>query len=320
MRLFLSINIVSLCLVLMCGCRDADGHSRIPHRQGLDMYQALQNAWPKYAANSICCYCASGLAQWDESCRNSFDCLRQCGYELKWVYKLSEWFLLEVQDSGNGRTKYLKLGRTRDGGVDCRVFDLKENSWLNVDCYACSLRFAPIVEDRIVGFTEMWDSLSDTIVSVPDGFHALIQAGAGVFLLRNDADGEYYQWDAVNKSEPKRWKYCFPEDWNVRSSYFIALSSENGKRYAFAVGLEPIPNSEGAMAISPCGAYKGRQYYGVWKNTAGGQRFYYAWPEKDSREPLSNCTETFGGGTVVCRDGRLIVIWSPKGPTPVDEF
>ena len=165
----------------------------------------------------------------------------------------------------------------------------------------------------------MWDSLSDTIFSVPDGFHALIQAGAGVFLLRKDADGEYYRWDAVNKSEPKRWKYYFPEGWNVRSSYFIAVSSENGKRYAFAVGLEPIPNSEGAMAISPCGAYRGRQYYGVWKDTAEGQRFYYAWPEKDSREPLSNGTETFGGGSVVCRDGRLVVL-SPTGPIPVDEF
>lgn len=322
MRLSPSINIASLlCFGLMCGCRDVkcDGHARLTISQDLDMYHAIQIAWPKYAANSLCCHSAGSLAQWDEGCRNSFNCLQQRGYELKWVYKLSGWFLLEAQDARNGRTIYLKLGRTGDGGVDCRAFDLKEKSWLNVGSYAGSLRFAPIVEDTTVGFTEMWDSLSDTIVSVPDGFHALIQAGAGVFLLRKDADGEYYRWNAINKLEPKRWKYFFPEGWNVRSSYFIARSSENGKRYAFAVGLEPIPNSEGAMAISPCGAYKGRQYYGVWKGSVGGQRFYYAWPEKDSSEPLSNGTETFGGGSVVFRDGRLVVL-SPTGPTPVDEF
>lgn len=321
MRLSPFINVSVLCLGLLCGCKDVgcDGHARTALGQDRDMYQALRIAWPKYAANSVCCHSARGLAQLDEACRNSFDCLQRRGYELEWVYKLSEWFLLEAQDSRSGRTKYLKLGRSEDEGVDCRAFDLKEKSWLKVDSYAGSLRFAPIVEDTIVGFTEMWDSSSDTIVSVPDGFHALIQAGAGVFLLRKDSDGAYYRWNAVNKSEPQRWKYYFPDGWNVRSSYFIALSSENGKRYAFAVGLDPIPNSEGAMAVSPCGAYKGRQYYGVWKGAAGGQRFYYAWPENDSRDPLSNGTETFGGGSVVSRDGRLVVL-RPTGPMPVDEF
>ena len=107
------------------------------------------------------------------------------------------------------------------------------------------------------------NSMSDSIVKVPIGFHGLCQFGSGIFLLRKDASSEYYRWNAVTKEEPEAWKYRFPTGCNPRSSFFIALSCETGKSYAFAMGLEPIPNSEGAIAISPCGAYKGRHFYKI---------------------------------------------------------
>ncbi len=306
-----------LLLALMGGCGDVGIGDRecFTRSERMDLYCALRTAWPKYVANSVCCYGAWGLSKIDESCRKSFDCLRRYGYELKWVYRLTDWFLLEARDSRNDGMKYFKLGRAVDGSVVCRMFDLKGRSWLAVDCYAGSLRFAPIVEDAMAGFTEMWDSTTDTIVSVPDGFHAIIQGGAGMFLLRKDASGEYYRWDAVNRAEPKRWEYGFQEGYNPRSSIFIALSSETGKSYAFAVGLEPIPNSDGVLSISPCGAYMGRQYYEVWKDAYGDRRQYYAWPEKDRAEPLSNGIARFDGDMVV-RDGRLVIV-SPKGVVEV---
>jgi len=300
----------SLCLTFgCCGVENDEGRS-------IEMYRALHDAWPRYVANSISCHDARSLAQHDEACRELFDYLRRCGYELEWVYCLTDWFLLEARSCRNGELKWLKLGRNPlNGDMTCRTFDLQEKSWINVCSYAGALRFAPIVADTVVGFTEMWDSVSDSIVCVPNGFHALIQGGAGWFLLRKDADGEYYRWNAVSGVEPKRWKYYFPAGCNPRSSFFIALSSETGKRYAFAVGLEPIPNSEGAFAISPCGAYKGRQYYGISKE---GNAFiqYYAWPEKGHAEPLSNGTETFGGCSVAVRNGRLVVL-SSTGPVDV---
>ena len=304
---------------LACGCIAIDKQVGLTEEQSGEMYRALQVAWPKYVANSLACYGAKSLAQDDEACRNSFDCLRRCGYEVEWVYRLTDVFLLETRDSENGKVQYFKLGRfPNDGGAVCRMFDLKEKMWIDVNSYACSLRFAPLVVGTTDGCTEMWDSVSDTIIRVPEGFHAIIQGGAGMFLLRKDADGEYYSWNAVSRAVPRKWKYYFPAGWNTRSSFFLALSSETGKSYAFAIGLEPIPNSEGALAIGPCGAYKGRQYYKIWKGDEIG-RHYYAWPEKDRGEPLSNGTETFGGFTVLPLDGRLVVL-SPEGRVEVDSW
>lgn len=316
MRRLLFINVIFF-IALSCWCAAIDKQVCLAGKRSLEMYRALQVAWPKYAANSISCYGARGLAKHDDACRASFECLRRCGYELEWVYRLENWFLLEVRMSENGERRYFKIGQcSSDGNVTCEKVDLKDEYWINVDEYAYSLRFAPIVSDTIIGYTEMWDAQSDTIISVPDGFHAIIQGGAGMFLLRKDVDGKYYRWNAASRTEPEEWKYFFPEGYNVRSSFFIALSSETGMSYAFAIGLEPIPNSEGALAISPCGAYMGRQYYEIWKGDAEGRR-YYAWPETDRREPLSNGTETFGGCPVVVRDGRLVVLL-PMGAVDVN--
>lgn len=287
--------------------------------QRLDLYRNLRMAWPKYTSNSASCHGAQGLAQLDEDCRRSFACLSKYGYELEWVYKLTDWFLLETRTLGNGRVKYFRLRMNPlTADIEFRSFDLNETVRIDVSRYADPLRFAPLVVDPIVGYTEMWDSKFDNMVSVPRGFHAIIQGGDGFFLLRKDDDGEYYRWDAVKRAKPVLWKYRFPAGYNPRSNFFIALSSETGKSYAFAVRFEPIPNSEGALAISPCGAFKGRHYYEVWKGCGVG-RLYYAWPESDDSEPLSNCTETFGGGKVVVRDGILVVL-SSIGRVAVDEF
>lgn len=308
--------LVIFCLCLICGCVGNQDQLCFTSGQSMDLYRALQDVWPRYAANSMSCCGARGLCKRDEACMVSFECLRRSGYELQWVYRLTGWFLLETRCLKNGDVRYFKVGRhSADGEVVCREFDIDDKFWIDVDEYACSLRFAPIVTDTTVGYTKMWDSLSDTVVCVPEGFHAIIQGGVGMFLLRKDVDGEYYRWNAANRAAPEKWKYYFPTGYNVRSSFFIAVSSETGKKYAFAIGLEPIPNSEGALAISPCGAYKGRQYYEIWKGNKLGRQ-YYAWPEKDSREPLTNGTETFGGGKVVVRDGRLVVL-SPMGAVDV---
>ena len=292
------------CLVF--GCKGTDG----PECFAGGIYHALQIAWPKYVAHSSSCYSAHDLMAYDDGCRVSFDSLRRCGYELEWVYKLSDWFLLRIRDSRDCKTKYFKLRRNSvDGSIECMAFELQDGVWIDISVYACSLRFAPIVADAIVGFTEMWDSQTDEIVCVPSGFHGLIQGGLGKFLLRSDSDGLYYRWDAVSRAAPEPWKYEFPVGYNVRSNFFIAKSVETGKSYAFAVGLEPIPNSEDASAISPCGAYKGRHFYKFWKGCNGSAR-YYAWPEKDRSEPLSNGTESFGGHSVVVRNGKLVVLSS----------
>ncbi len=315
------VLILFLGLILIGGCKGVDKREHFTDAKWLDLYSALQTAWPKYVANSLSGHGAYDLAQRDEACRELFDCFRQHGYEPRWVFRLTDWFLLELRDLRRGGMKYIKFKKSpEDGGIVGKPFDLKENDWLCVDVSCASLRFAPIVADTIVGFTEMWDSLTDTIVSVPDGFHGLIQGGAGMFLLRNDEDERFYLWDAVSRTEPKRWKYYFPFGCHVRSSYFVAMSEEKVKTYAFAVGLEPIPNSEGATAISACGAYKGRQYYQMTKLTLDGWKFYYyAWPEKGREEPLSNGTETFGGRQVVFRDGKLVVL-SERGWIDVEEY
>ena len=303
-------------IVLMCGCTSTIEQSCVAGFLAQDMYCALQAAWPQYASNSASCYSATGLAEFDEGCRNAFDSFCKCGYELKWVYSLTGSFLLEVCDSNDGKLKYFKLRRNPSNGrYICCAFDLEGKNWLKISRYSSPLRFAPIVADSTIGFTEMWDSKSDLIVKVPSGFHGLIQCGSGIFLLRKDANGEYYRWNAVTKDAPEHWKYVFPTGCNFRSSFFIALSSETGKSYAFARGLEPIPNSDGAMAISPCGAYRGRHFYKIWKDgEVRGQ--YYAWPEIDNSEPLSNGTETFDGGNVVYRNGKLVVL-SHKGVVDV---
>ena len=315
MRRLLSFSLIlGIIVVLICGCARIDEQETIVGFREQDMYRALQIAWPQYVANSASCHNAKGLSMHDEACRRAFDSLRECGYEPEWIYRLTNWFLLEARDPICGKMKYFKLGqKPLDRSVVCKAFCLQEKNWMNISRYASPLRFAPIVADTTIGFVEMWDSQSDLIARVPNGFHGLIQAGSGIFLLRKDADGEYYRWNALSKDEPKLWKYKFPEGCNVRTSFFIALSSETGRSYAFAAGLEPIPNSEGAMAISPYGVYRGRHFYGIWK---GASRRYYAWPETDRSEPLSNGTETFDGCPVAYRNGKLVVL-SPKGAVDV---
>lgn len=317
MRKLLCFNlVVNVLIVLLCGCMHISEEEVIVGFMAQDAYHALLLAWPKYVANSASCHSAKGLARRDETCRRVLDSLHEFGYELEWVYRLTDWFLLETRDSKDGKMKYFKLGqKPLDRSIVCRAFDLQEKNWINLSHYASPLRFAPIVLDTTIGFTEMWDSMSDLIVTVPKGFHGLIQGGSGIFLLRKDADGKYYRWNAVSEDEPEPWKYKFPVGSNIRSNFFIALSSETGKSYAFAAGLEPIPNSEGALAISPCGVYRGRHFYEIWKGDGVGRR-YYAWPEVDNTEPLSTGTESFDGCPVVYRDGKLVVL-SPKGAVDV---
>jgi len=313
----LLINILcTLSACAMTGCLFVDEKMVVPEGQAQDLYLSFKCAWPKYAANSDSCHAARSLSKIDDDCRGSCELLRQSGFELEWIYRLGNWFLLECRSLRNGEQKYLKLGCASAGGrIACKSFDLDDGFRLAVDAYASSLRFAPIVRDSIAGFTEMWDSRTDRIASVPSGFHGQIQGGSGVFLLRKDSDGGYYRWNAAGNGEPEPWKYVFPAGWNLRSSFLIALSSETGKSYAFAAALEPIPNSEGASAISPCGEYRGRHFYAIWKGGEAWRR-YYAWPETDRSEPLSNGTETFDGCSVVCRDGKLVVL-SPRGAVDV---
>lgn len=308
MKKLLINALFALAISAIIGCKSEEVVKSMPERKVEALYSALRNAWGKYAANSASCYSARGLAKHDEGCRKAFDSLREYGYEPEWVYSLTDWFLLELRDPCGGKLRYLKFGQDPSNRrLICSAFDLQEKTWINISRYSSPLRFAPIVKDTIVGFDEMWDSMSDSIVKVPIGFHGLCQCGSGIFLLRKDASSEYYRWNAVTKEEPEAWKYRFPTGCNPRSSFFIALSCETGKSYAFAMGLEPIPNSEGAIAISPCGAYKGRHFYKIWKDGEMSGR-YYAWPEADRSEPLSNCAETFDGCQVVYRDGKLVVL------------
>lgn len=308
MKKLLINALFALAISAIIGCKREEEVESIPERKVEALYSALRNAWGKYAANSASCYSARGLAKHDADCRNLCECFRQSGIEVELVYKLGDWFLLECCSLKTGEGEYLKLGcASADGRIVCREFDLDDGFWMNVAAYASPLRFAPIVKDSLIGFTEMWDSMSDSIVKVPIGFHGLCQFGSGIFLLRKDASSEYYRWNAVTKEEPEAWKYRFPTGCNPRSSFFIALSCETGKSYAFAMGLEPIPNSEGATAISPRGAYKGRHFYKIWKDGEMSGR-YYAWPEADRSEPLSNCAETFDGCPLVYRDGKLVVL------------
>ena len=301
-----------LAISLLAGCLGKEEIVVPSDLQKQTLIDSLQGAWSKFVANSDSCSSADDLSKFDDGCRKSFEELRKLGYELKWVYKLTDWYVLELRGVKDGRVRYSGIKRDPSAGIVVyKVFDLQDGMRLNIDAYAGSLRYAPLAKDMITGFTEMWDSRIDEIVRVPDGFHGLIQGGAGVFLLRKDADGVYYRWNATMDLPPEKWKYALPADGFVRSSFFIAMSSDTGKSYAFAAGLNPIPNSEGASGISPRGAYKGRHVFAFWKKP-GTQTLYYAWPEKDSAEPLSNGTETFGGRPVCVKSGKLVVS-SPDG-------
>ena len=308
----------ALSIGVLTGCLSVGEETAVPEDQeARALFLALQCAWPKYAANSSSCYGAQGLSKFDGDCRKLLELYRQKGLELIWIYKLGDWFLLEGRNL-NGerdrrplpRRRYFKLGASADGSIVCREFDLDDGFWMNVAVYASPLRFAPIVKDSLIGFTEMWDSKTDGIVSVPAGFHGLIQGGGGIFLLRNDADGDYYRWDASNGTLPEKWNYRFPEGTNPRSSFFIVQSTVTGKRYVFADRLLPVPNSEGALGISPCGAYKGRQLFKFWTDR---KTYYYAYPEVDASEPLSNGTETFDGCLVMVKGGKLVVVSGRDG-------
>ena len=316
MKKLLSNVVCALSICAVTGCLSLDGKSPVPERQACGLFLSLENAWQKCAANSLSCHSALGLSKFDGGCRGWCEKLRKSGHELQWIYKLGDWYVLECRRVKGGEEEYFKLGRASAGGrVVCEEFDLDRGFRLNVAAYASPLRFAPIVKDSAIGFTKMWDSRTDRIVGVPSGFHGLIQGGAGVFLLRSDIDGDYYKWNASKGSLPEKWNYAFPSGSNPRSSFFVARSKRTDRSYAFAVGLEPIPNSEGALSISPCGAYKGRQYFGVSKVGVTGCE-YYAWPETGRDEPLSNGTESFGGCPIVVRNGSMVVV-SPEGVVDV---
>ena len=306
-RRFMILAAEFLAVCSLTGCLGEDENAVLSDFQKQELFDSLQGVWPKCVANSDSCNSADVLSKFDDGCRKSFEELRKLGYGLKWVYKLTDWYVLELRGVKDGRIRYCGIRRDpRIGTTVYKVFDLQDGMWLNIDAYAGSLRYAPIAKDTIMGFTEMWDSRTDEIVRVPDGFHGLIQGGSGTFLLRKDSDGAYYRWTATTDLPPEKWKYALPPDGFVRSSFFVATSSDTGKSYAFAAGLNPIPNSEGALGISPKGAYKGRHVFAFWKKP-GTQTFYYAWPEKDSAEHLSNGTETFGGRPVRVKDGKLVV-------------
>ena len=313
MKKLLINALFALAISAIIGCKSEEEVESIPERKVEALYSALRNAWGKYAANSASCYSARGLAKHDADCRNLCECFRQSGIEVEWVYKLGDWFLLECRSLKTGEQEYLKLGcASADGRIVCRAFGLDDGYRMNVAAYASPLRFAPIVKDSIVGFDEMWDSMTDRIVSVPSGFRGLIQGGEGVFLLKSDIDGIYYRWDALRGTLPEKWEYKFPVGTNPRSSFFIAQSMRTGKLYAFAIGLKPVPNSEGAMGISACGAYKGRHLFKFWKGV-NDKPYYYAYPETDTSEPLSNGTEKFGGCSIGFKGGKLVV-FGTNGP------
>ena len=313
MKKLLITTLFALAISAIIGCKSEGEVESIPERKVEALHSALRNAWGKYAANSASCYSARGLAKHDADCRNLCECFRQSGVEVEWVYKLGDWFLLECRSLKTGEQEYLKLGcASADGRIVCRAFGLDDGYRMNVAAYASPLRFAPIVKDSIVGFDEMWDSMTDRIVSVPSGFRGLIQGGEGVFLLKSDIDGIYYRWDALRGTLPEKWEYKFPVGTNPRSSFFIAQSMRTGKSYAFAIGLKPVPNSEGAMGISACGAYKGRHLFKFWKGV-NDKPYYYAYPETDASEPLSNGTEKFDGCSIGIKGGKLVV-FGTNGP------
>ncbi len=313
MKKLLINTLFALAISAIIGCKREGEVESIPERKVEALHSALRNAWGKYAANSASCYSARGLAKHDADCRNLCECFRQSGVEVELVYKLGDWFLLECRSLKTGEQEYFKLGcASADGRIVCRAFGLDDGYRMNVAAYASPLRFAPIVKDSIVGFDEMWDSMTDRIISVPSGFRGLIQGGEGVFLLKSDIDGIYYRWDALRGTLPEKWEYKFPVGTNPRSSFFIAQSMRTGKSYAFAIGLKPIPNSEGAVGISAWGAYKGRHLFKFWKGV-NDKPYYYAYPETDTSEPLSNGTEKFDGCSIGFKGGKLVV-FGTNGP------
>ncbi len=321
MNRLLCIDIHTLALVgLLCVSASCFGMAPPLVEKKTVLLAALEDFWKKgYAGNSDSCYYASVLVKHDVRLAKLFTEFRCLGFkpEFSRVYRIKGWYVLHLSKPRNRLPLFYKLGRTStDGDVVYARFNLRPGEWLNIDTYAPALCYGPISqEDDSKGFVKMWDAERDKVIHIPDGFHGLIQGGAGVFLLRSDANGGYYRWDAASGLQPQKWEYEPLYGDQCRSCYNLAKSSKTGKVYAFAVGLNPIPNSEGACWVGPQAAYRGRNVFGFGKSGIHDKTFYYAWPEDPSTEALSAGTETFPGSRMLFpKDGRLLVIY----PNPKD--
>ncbi len=314
MKWLLCINIYALALVgLLCVCTGCFGAVLPLEDKKTELLAALEDFWQKgYVGNSDSCYYASVLVKHDERIANLFDAFRAFGFKLESsrVYRIRGWYVLNLYKPSHKQYLFYKLGRGSEDVVYVR-FNLQSGEWLNICDYAPALYYAPISqEDDSKGFVKMWDAEHDKVIRIPDGFHGWIQGGAGVFLLRKDEDGAYYRWDAASGLPPQKWGYELLYGGQWRACYNLAKSSKTGKVYAFAVGLNPIPNSEGACWVGPQSAYKGRNVFGFGKTGVHDKTFYYAWPEDPSMEALSAGTETFVGSRMLFpKNGKLLVIY-----------
>lgn len=228
--------------------------------------------------------------------------------DLNACFRFGKTYVIEYKTRQH-RLAHIQLGLLPDGkGVYCRHVVIGENKFLDIDRYVPELRYAPIVKDGSLGFVELWDSVSNGILRVPEGFCGRVQCGAGVFILCQISTQKYYLWEPAN-NRIEYWNYDLLNG-PMHISFFLARSQATGNVCAFAPGLRLIPNSSGAKGIGLVGYYKGKQVFRIVTNDNKLQ--YFAMPGQDLPEALVNATETFSGCNVVVRGERILVIKNGK--------